>query len=149
MTMEHNDLFNLNGKVIVITGGCGVLAGAMAKSLVASGAGVSLWGRGKSRPVAGAVEALARETGRKDLIHGVTVDAGDKAALEGALAQTVREFGEPEVLINGVGGNKSKSPFLDADLASFREILDMNILGGLVLPTQVFASRWIEKKIRN
>lgn len=146
--MKRDDLFNLEGLTIVITGGGGVIPGAMAKALISAGAGVSLWGRGRSRPVEEVVKEMGEETGRPELVHGYTVDTGNKEAVLAAFEQTAADFGEPDTLINGVGGNKGKSSFNDADIETFKDVLEMNILAGLVIPTQVFTSRWIEKEMK-
>jgi NAD(P)-dependent dehydrogenase (short-subunit alcohol dehydrogenase family) len=50
----------------------------------------------------------------------------------------------PEVLINGVGGNRGKSRFTDVDVAQFEEVLRLNLTAGLLVPTKAFASRWLE-----
>lgn len=141
---DVKEMFDLSGKTAVITGGGGVLAGVMAESLIAAGATVSLWGRGRSAPVADIVKETAESTGRPEKVHGVTVDTNDKAAVEKALQQTEDEIGLPDILVNGVGGNLGKSSFIEADLDTFEKVLKMNILAGLVIPTQVFAQRWIE-----
>ena len=141
---DVKEMFDLSGKIAVITGGGGVLPGVMAESLIAAGAQVSLWGRGRSAPVAAIIKEMGEKTGCPDQIHGVTVDTNDKTEVEEALQKTEQEIGIPDILINGVGGNLGKNPFIEADLDTFRKILDMNILAGLVVPTQVFAKRWIE-----
>jgi len=142
--IDAKEMFDLSGKKAVITGGGGVLAGVMAESLIAAGATVSLWGRGRSAPVADIVKEMGEKTGRPEQVQGVTVDTNDKAAVEKALKQTEQELGMPDILVNGVGGNLGKSTFIEADLDTFDKILKMNILAGLVIPTQVFAKRWIE-----
>lgn len=141
---DVKEMFDLSGKTAVITGGGGVLAGVMAESLIAAGARVSLWGRGRSAPVADIITEMGKTSGHPELVHGVTVDTSDKAGVEEALQKTEQELGLPDILVNGVGGNLGKSAFVDADLDTFKKILDMNILAGLVIPTQVFAKRWIE-----
>src|SRR6056297_3610950 len=137
--IDAKEMFDLSGKKAVITGGGGVLAGVMAESLIAAGATVSLWGRGRSAPVADIIKEMGETTGRPELVHGVTVDTSDKAGVAEALQKTEQELGIPDILVNGVGGNLGKSAFVDADLDTFKKILDMNILAGLVVPTQVFA----------
>jgi NAD(P)-dependent dehydrogenase (short-subunit alcohol dehydrogenase family) len=89
---------------------------------------------------------MGEKTGKPDHVHGATVDTNDKAAVEEALSTTEKEIGMPDILINGVGGNIGKSPFVDADLDTFEKVLNMNILAGLVIPTQVFAKRWIDEE---
>ena len=142
-------LYGLEGKTAVITGGGGSIASAMAKALIGAGATVSLWGRGKNTPMEGAARALEERLGlNSGDVHFVTVDTSDKTATERALEKTEAEAGMPEVLINGVGGNIGKAPFLEMDIERFKTIVDMNLYGGLIIPTQVFASRWIEKKVK-
>lgn len=144
---QGNHLFDLSGQIAVITGGGGVLPGVMAESLISAGAKVSLWGRGRSAPVEEIVEKMAEKTARPDMVHGVTVDTGDKDAVSVALRQTVEDLGAPDILINGVGGNIGKSSFVEADLSTFSKILDMNIMAGLVIPSQVFADYWISREL--
>jgi NAD(P)-dependent dehydrogenase (short-subunit alcohol dehydrogenase family) len=50
--------------------------------------------------------------------------------------------------VNGVGGNKGKSPFVDMDEAIFAEVLSLNLLAGLVTPTRAFARYWIARGIK-
>jgi NAD(P)-dependent dehydrogenase (short-subunit alcohol dehydrogenase family) len=142
------EMFDLNGETAVITGGGGVLAGVMAATLARAGAQVAVWGRGRSAPIAEVVEELGEETGLSGRFIGVTVDTGEKQAVRKALEETEEKAGLPSILINGVGGNMGKTAFTEADLDTFRKVLDMNILAGLVVPTQVFTARWIEAGTR-
>lgn len=142
------DVFQLNDIKVVITGGAGVIPSAMARALVGSGADVCVWGRGTNHPVSDAVEALEKETGRKGHIFGVTVDTSTEAAVRDALAETEKAMGMPNVLINGVGGNLEKSPFVDLTVEKFQKTLELNLLAGLVIPTKVFAGRWIETETK-
>lgn len=138
------DLFELDGIKAVITGGAGVIPSAMAKALVSSGADVCVWGRGTHHPVSDAVAALEEETSRKGHIFGVTVDTSTEDAVAKALEETEEAMGLPNVLINGVGGNLEKSPFVELNVDKFQKTLELNLLAGLVIPTKVFAARWIE-----
>jgi len=141
-------LFSLEGKNIVITGGAGVIAAALAEALVRAGAKVCLWGRGTHHPVAEAVKKVADACGAPDKVFGVTVDTGVEEAVKQARAETEKDRGAPTVLGNGAGGNKGKAPFVDLDLKLFNEIVEMNILAGLVIPTKHMAAYWIGKKIK-
>jgi len=147
MTYLEN-LFSLEGKNVIITGGAGVIAGNMAEALIKAGAKVCLWGRGTHHPVAEAVAAIAKSTGRPERVSGVTVDVGQETDMAAALAETEKVMGKPNVLINGAGGNKGKAPFVDLDLATFREVMEMNIVAGLVIPTKFVARYWIANKIK-
>lgn len=143
-----DDLFALDGVRAVVTGGAGVIPGAMAEALVRSGARVAIWGRGVGHPVADAVKALEERTGRSDAAIGITVDTGDEEAVSRALAETEETLGVPNLLVNGVGGNRGKAPFVDLDSKLFEEIMSLNVMAGLVIPTKIFGRFWIEKKMR-
>jgi NAD(P)-dependent dehydrogenase (short-subunit alcohol dehydrogenase family) len=144
-------MFGLGDIRAVVTGGAGVLPKAMAASLAKAGATVSIWGRGTSHPIDEAVEDLRRELAEQDLpgtIVGETVDTGDESAVAEALTATERAIGMPNLLINGVGGNTGKGPFVDIDTELFTRVLDLNLLAGLVIPTKIFAKRWIAEGVK-
>ncbi len=145
-----DDVFGLKDVTAVVTGGAGVLPKAMAGFLAKAGAKVSVWGRGTSHPVSDAVEQLRREAaavGVDAVIDGQTVDTGDETAVSDALRRTEAAIGLPNLLINGVGGNKGKSAFVDIDTDVFREVVEMNLLAGLVIPTKVFARVWVDRGV--
>ena len=144
-------MFSLDGRVAVVTGGAGGLPGVIAGAYAKAGAAVCIWGRGTGHPVADAVarirsaveaEAGAEAAGR---ISGLTVDVSSREATEKALAETEKLAGVPDILLNGVGGNMGKAPFVDMDEDIFVEVLKLNLLAGLVTPTRVFAKYWIAK----
>lgn len=141
-----DEMFALSDVRAVITGGAGVIPGSMAEALVGAGATVALWGRGVSHPVEDAVKTLGTRTGQPERVVGVTVDTGDEDSVRNALKDTEELMGTPNLLVNGVGGNRGKGPFVDIDVQLFREIVEMNLLAGLVIPTKVFAEYWIARK---
>jgi len=147
MTYLEN-LFGLEGKNVVITGGAGVIAGSMAEALVKAGAKVCLWGRGTHHPVSDAVAKIAQSTGRAERVSGVTVDVGQESEIGRALKETEEVMGKPNVLINAAGGNKGKASFVDVDLAIFREVMELNLMAGLVIPTKIIARYWIENNVK-
>jgi len=134
------DLFELSGKTIVITGGGGVLCGAMAKALAKAGAKVA---------VLDLIEDAAKKVTEEIKSDGgsaiaVRCSVLEKDTLEAAREKVVAEFGTIDVLINGAGGNKKEattSPdlsFFDLPPDAIRFVFDLNFVGTL-LPTQVFA----------
>jgi len=143
------EMFSLKGRRIVMTGGAGGIPAEVAVGLAKAGADVCLWGRGKKHPMNEAVknvrEAVGAEAGR---VEAVTVDTGDSAACERAIAETETLIGAPDVLVNGVGGNRGKAPFADLDEKLFREIVEFNLMAGLVTPTKAFARYWISRSIK-
>ncbi len=142
-----DDLFSLEDEVVVVTGGAGVLPFAMAGVLARAGASVAIWGRGTNHPVADAATRLTTEHKiAPERVAAVTVDTADEAAVESAFDETVVKLGVPTILVNGVGGNRGKSDFVDIDLELFEDVLSLNLIAGLVAPLKVFARRWIEKQ---
>jgi len=143
------EMFSLKGRRIVITGGAGSIPAEIAVGLAKAGADICLWGRGTNHPMSEAVrdvrEAAGPGAGR---IEAVTVDTADSAACEQAIDETESLIGAPDVLVNGVGGNRGKAPFVDLDEKLFREVVELNLMAGLVTPTRVFARYWIDKGIR-
>jgi NAD(P)-dependent dehydrogenase (short-subunit alcohol dehydrogenase family) len=138
--LEH--MFSLHNKRVVITGGGGVIAGALSEALLSSGATLSLWGRGR-RSLDAAVKRLCKE-GEK--VHTALVDAADERGVMQALASTEEAIGLPHILINGVGGNRGKSNLVDVDVKLFEQVLRLNLCAGLLVPTKVFARRWIDSE---
>lgn len=161
------EMFGLSDVRAVVTGGAGVLPKGMAVTLAKAGAAVSIWGRGSSHPVQDAVDDVrqslehadagspsagarppAGTSGGGPLVVGETVDTNDEEAVQRALDSTIEAMGMPNLLINGVGGNKGKSEFVDIDTKLFSEVLEMNLLAGLVIPTKVFTQRWIADGVK-
>ena len=141
------EMFGLSGTVAVITGGAGAIAGGLGEALLRAGASVALWGHRRST-IDPAVERLAASTaGAESRLFGFEVDAGAEAALREAVAATEDALGAPSLLVNGVGGNRGKCPLIEQDLKIFEEVLHLNLLAGLLVPTKVFAAYWIERKI--
>jgi NAD(P)-dependent dehydrogenase (short-subunit alcohol dehydrogenase family) len=143
------EMFSLKGKRIVVTGGAGGIPAELAVGLVKAGADVCLWGRGANHPMEAAAasvrEAAGGEGGR---VESVTVDTADREACEAAIDRTERILGAPNVLVNGVGGNRGKSPFVELDEDLFMEIVELNLMAGLVTPTRAFAKYWIARGIK-
>jgi NAD(P)-dependent dehydrogenase (short-subunit alcohol dehydrogenase family) len=90
-------------------------------------------------------EAVGPEGGR---IEAVTIDTADSAACAAALAETERLIGPPNILVNGVGGNRGKAPFVDLDEKTFQDVVELNLMAGLVTPTRAFARYCIAKGIK-
>lgn len=142
-----DDMFGLQGKTAVITGGGGMIAGALAEALVQGGANVALWCI-RTRSAEPLVDRITELMGTGENICNIQVDAGDEASVRRALTETEERFGGIDVLVNAVGGNKGKGPFIEIDVEQFDSVLRLNLLAGLVIPTKVVASHWISQKAK-
>jgi len=141
------EMFGLSGTVAVITGGAGAIAGALAAALLKAGAKVALWGHHQSTIDAAIARLKGEIDGAGDRLFGHEVDTGSEQAVRAALENTEKSFGAPNLLVNGVGGNRGKSAFVDQDMETFEFVLKLNLVAGLMVPTKVFASYWIGNKI--
>ena len=141
------NMFSLQGKVAVISGGAGAIGIVMSEALLRAGADIVVWSR-TQESIDNAVSHLTAIEGCEKKVLGTRVDAGIETAVEEALQQAVTHFGKVDILINGVGGNIGKSSFIETDMATFEKVLHMNLVAGLMIPTKVFAKYWIEKEIK-
>lgn len=136
-----NSLFDLTGRVIVVTGATGALAGSAANYLAAQGARVVYLGRSQDKLDA----ALARcRAGTPDAdCLGLVADVLDRPALEQAREAVLARWGRIDALVNGAGGNQPGATigpgktFADLDFDAFQQVVDLN-LHGTVLPSLVF-----------
>jgi NAD(P)-dependent dehydrogenase (short-subunit alcohol dehydrogenase family) len=132
-------LFELSGKVAVVTGATGVLGGAMARGLARAGARVGVLGRRKER--AEEVAAEIRNRGGEALALPADVLIGEQ--LEAARDALLERWGRVDVLVNAAGGNLptatvgEDATFFGLAEEPLREVFDLNLLG-TVLPSQVF-----------
>src|ERR1700676_2427 len=106
ITRMPTSLFDLSGKVAVVTGGNGGIGLGMARGLAEAGASVAIVGRNEAK----SNEAVAelRECGAKAI--SVVADVTDKAAVAAMVERTVRELGRIDALVNNAGINIRKPP---------------------------------------
>ena len=147
MSASIENLFNLQGKTAVVAGGAGVIGTLMSGTLLKAGANVAVWSRSRDS-IDQALESLTEECGADQRLAGFQVDTGDETAVAEALQSTIERLAAPSILINAVGGNLGKGPFVSTDLAQFEEVLRLNLMAGLVVPTKVVAAYWIDQEIR-
>jgi NAD(P)-dependent dehydrogenase (short-subunit alcohol dehydrogenase family) len=140
MRKMKNDLFDLTKEVAVVLGGTGVLGGAMAEALAGAGARVAVVGRNEER---GRERVRHIESaGGRALFHAA--DALDRASLARARDAIAGQWGTPSVLVNGAGGNRPDATippggdFCKLPLEAWQGVFDLNLVGGTLLPCQVF-----------
>jgi NAD(P)-dependent dehydrogenase (short-subunit alcohol dehydrogenase family) len=136
---QTRGLFDLSGRVAVVTGATGVLGGAMARGLAEAGAKVGILGRRVER--AKRVAAGIENAGGKAL--PLPADVLDREQLEGARETALGRWGRVDILVNAAGGNVQAAAVAeDAEVfgvpeEALRQAMDLNLMG-TVLPCQVF-----------
>lgn len=141
------NLFDIKGKVVVITGGTGVLGRAIALHLAEEGAKVVILGR--KAEVGNALVDEIKGNGGEALF--MTTDVLNREALEQNLADILKAYGRIDALLNAAGGNMPGATIaptgtiFDLKTEEFQRVLELN-LTGTVLPTQVFLKAMVEQK---
>jgi NAD(P)-dependent dehydrogenase (short-subunit alcohol dehydrogenase family) len=141
------NLFSVKDKVILLTGGCGILGSSMAKHLAEEGARIVILDRnveGGNQLVDG-----IRNSGGTALF--LQTDVLDKDILIQNRQDILEAYGRIDVLINLAGGNMAGATippdktFFELDIDAFRKVVDLNLFG-TVLPTMVFAEVMVKQQ---
>jgi NAD(P)-dependent dehydrogenase (short-subunit alcohol dehydrogenase family) len=138
------NLFDIRDKVVVITGGTGVLGSKMSEYLAEQGAKVAIL----ARNVAHGESLVNNITAKGGTALFLQTDVVDQKLLE-QNAQDI--LGRIDVLINGAGGNMPGATIgpdktiFDLDVEAFRKVVDLNLFG-TVIPTMVFAKEMVKQK---
>lgn len=136
--MEQN-IFSLKDKVIVVTGGTGILGNSFVNGIVEAGGKVAILGRKKEV----AEERAAAINANGGHAIGVVADVMDEQQLQTAKEQVLKEFGKVDGLVNGAGGNMPEGVLLPGqdifkmNLEGMKKTMEIN-LWGTIIPTQVF-----------
>ncbi len=138
-------LFDLSEQVAVVIGGTGGLGGAMADALASAGAQVAIVGRSAERGEQ-RVSAIAAAGGRAVF---QAADALDPTSLVTARDTIESKLGAVTILVNAAGGNRPDatlppgSDFCKLPLTAWRDVFDLNLVGGVLLPCQVFGEKMV------
>ena len=141
------NLFDIKNKVVVITGGTGVLGRAIAVHLAEEGAKVVILGR--KAEVGNAIVDEIKNKGGEAMF--LTTDVMNREALEQNLKDILDAYGRVDALLNAAGGNMPgaiiapSNTFFDLKVEEYQRVLELNLLG-TVLPTQVFLKPMVEQK---
>src|SRR5690349_18488140 len=142
------NLFDLTGEVAVVFGGTGVLGGAMADALASAGATVAVAGRSAERGME-RVKAIEKAGGKAIFQQA---DAMSRDSLTAARDAITAKLGTPTILVNGAGGNKPEATippggdFTKLPMEGWSAVFDLNLVGGTLLPCQIFGEKMVAAK---
>ncbi len=121
------DLFDLSGRVAVVTGGNGGIGLGMARGLARAGAAVAVAGRNQEKSAAAVaeLEALGAEAA------AVPVEVTAEASCRAMVTATVERFGRLDILVNNAGTNIRKQP-QDYALEEWETVLSTNLTSAFV-----------------
>ncbi|MDX6766902.1 MAG: SDR family oxidoreductase [Candidatus Methylacidiphilales bacterium] len=135
-----NPLFDLQNETAVVIGATGTLGGTLAEALAQAGAAIAVVGRNPGRGMA-CVERITQGGARAAFF---AANAVDKDSLESARLAIEKELGPVTILVNAAGGNDPKvtvtaeKSFESIALEDWQANFDLNLVGGVLLPCQVF-----------
>lgn len=141
MSEAPSDMFNLSGRVAVVTGGLGQLGRQYVSTLLGAGAKVAVL------DIAWDAESMARfPDADASSFMGFQTDIASKASLEAALRAITEKLGTPGILINNAALDSppgasaaDNGPFEDFPESSFDRVMEANVKG-VMLCSQVFGS---------
>jgi NAD(P)-dependent dehydrogenase (short-subunit alcohol dehydrogenase family) len=139
-------LFDLSERLIVVTGGGGVLCSSLSAALAEAGARIA---------VLDIDEEAARKTARtitdaRGTAIAIACDVTHADSVRNAGQRVADELGSPDALVNGAGGNRAEATtsqrvsFFDLPVAALRSVFDLNVIG-TVLPSQEFGRQMAQR----
>jgi gluconate 5-dehydrogenase len=122
------DVFRLDGKRAMVTGGTRGLGRAMAQTFAEAGADLVLVGRdaGHLQQARSELSALGRRVGT------LQADLTSPGATEQLCAQAIEQHGPIHILVNNVGGRRENVRLEDQALSSWQKLIDLNLTSAVV-----------------
>jgi 2-deoxy-D-gluconate 3-dehydrogenase len=126
-------VFDLKGKVAIVTGGNGGIGLGMARGLATAGAHVVVAARDAAKSRAAVAELNRLGSGAR----AIPVDVTDEASVTALISATREQYGRIDVLVNNAGTNIRK-PAHELTLAEWHRVLDTNLTSAFLCARAVF-----------
>lgn len=144
-----NTIFDVSGKVVIVTGGTGILGGSIAESFLTAGAKVAIIAR-NAENVEKRIEFFRKRFGEGKVL-GYSCNVLDIDRLKIVKRDILDKWNGVDILINCAGGNvkgatlAGQQSFFDMNLDLWDEVLNLN-LNGTIYPSFVFGEIMAERK---
>lgn len=144
---KMKNLFDISGRVVVMTGACGVLGTTIVKYFAAQGAKVVLLDLDRASALGEKIVGEIKEDGGEACFFPTNVL--DKAALERNYDQILEKYGSIDILLNAAGGNMAAATvppdktIFDLDVEAVKKVSELNLFG-TIIPTMVFAKAMVK-----
>jgi NAD(P)-dependent dehydrogenase (short-subunit alcohol dehydrogenase family) len=137
---ETRDIFQLTGKVALITGGSRGIGRSIAEEFARRGAAVVITAR-KPEELEKTASAIQAEGGE---VTAITAHAGRDEAVDAMIDQTLEKYGRIDILVNNAATNVAFGPFKDLDIAAWDKTLEINLRAPFAISQKV-VKRTMEK----
>jgi 2-dehydro-3-deoxy-D-gluconate 5-dehydrogenase len=126
-------LFDLSGKVAIVTGGNGGIGFGIARGLADAGAAVAVVGRDETKSKAAVADLSARGVTSISVVADVT----DEAAVAAMVEHVARELGRIDILVNNAGTHVRKPPHT-LELEEWHKVIDTNLTSAFLCSKAVY-----------
>jgi 2-deoxy-D-gluconate 3-dehydrogenase len=127
-------LFDLSGKVAIVTGGNGGIGLGIAKGFAQAGAKVGIVARNHEKSEA-AIQSLVAEYGAE--AHAFTADVSVPELVASAVAGVLDRFGRVDILVNNAGTSVRKAP-QDLTIDDWHKVMDVNLTSAFLMSKEVY-----------
>jgi len=118
------NVYDLQDRVAVVTGGAQGIGLAVANRILASGGKVAIWDRDRSL-----LEETVKRIAKSDRVHGLPADIADLQAVEKAAAATIGHFGKIDILINNAAIVGPNANTWEYPPEAFRDVVNVGLIG--------------------
>ena len=126
-------MFNLSGKVAIVTGGNGGIGLGLARGLADAGANIAIVGRNEAKSNAAVADIAAR--GVKSI--SITADVTNKTAVSRMVERVVGDLGSADILVNNAGINVRKPPHV-LEIEEWESVIDTNLTSAFLCSKAVY-----------
>lgn len=135
-----NELFDLSGKVALVTGGTHGIGMAIAKTLGKAGAKICINDIDEAK-----LESCKIEYAKDGLdVYTIVFDVTDEEAVDRGVSRIEQEVGDIGILVNNAGIIK-RIPILDMPVSDFKQVIDIDLVAPLIMAKRI-APKMIEKR---
>jgi dehydrogenase/reductase SDR family protein 4 len=121
--MNYKEVFNLNGKVALVTGASKGIGEAIARFYAAFGAKVVI--NSRKQEELDKVAVSIRDAGGE--CTGLAANAGDIKACQVLIEKVISTYGGLDILVNNAATNPTYGPLLNSEVWAFDKIMDVNV----------------------
>jgi 3-oxoacyl-[acyl-carrier protein] reductase len=122
------NVYDLNDRVAIVTGGAQGIGLAVTNRILASGGRVAIWDRDRAL-LDETVKALGKGDHKGDRVRGLTVDIADLAAVENGTKDTLGALGKIDILINNAAIVGPNANTWEYPPEAFRDVVNVGLVG--------------------